>query len=90
MQFNIILNNVAIKTFLDTACLSVKVNNDFGGIVISHEEAICSWIYKGEVYRRRKGARIYVGAWAQCFFPSLGVDCIIFHPQMTRYVKRVV
>ena len=50
-----------MKSSLDVTGLKVKVDNNFGGILISQEEYICIMRDMGRVYGKGKGTRIFVG-----------------------------
>ena len=67
-----------MKSSLYTKSIRVKVDNDFGGIEISHEESICILRDNGRVYFRGTGTRIYVGVWVQRCLPLFGVDYLNF------------
>ena len=54
-----------MKISLDATDLRVKVDNNFGGIGISHKESIYNFRDKGRFYDRRTGTRICVGARVQ-------------------------
>ena len=58
----------------------VKVDNDLDGIGILHEGSIFTCRYKGGVYNRGTGTRVYVGAWVQYLFPLLGFDDVNISP----------
>ena len=49
--------------------IRVIVDNDFGGIGISHEESICTFREKGRVYGRVTGTRICDGEGYNAFSP---------------------
>ena len=67
-----------MKRFLDTMGIRVKVNNNFGGIVIFHEEYICNLRDTWRVYDRGTYTRICIGAWAQQLSPLIGVNYVNF------------
>ena len=54
-----------MEMFLDATGLRVKVDNNFGGIGIYHEEYIRIFREKGRVYGRGTRTRICVGAWVR-------------------------
>ena len=53
-----------MESLLGVLVLRFKVDNDLGGIGISHEEAISIWRENIRVYVRKSGARICV--WCVC------------------------
>ena len=58
--------------------IRVKVDSEFGGIGISHEESICTLRYNRRVYGRGTGTSICVGAGFQCIFYLIRVDDVNF------------
>ena len=74
MKLYIMFITVALKSSLDVAGLRVKLDDNFGGVGIPHEESIFTFGYKGRVYCKGSSIRICFGAWVQCIFPLLGVD----------------
>ena len=66
------------KGYIDAMVIIIKLDNNFGAILISHEESIYALREKGRVYGRRKITSICVGTGAQWFLPFLGVDYVKF------------
>ena len=60
--------------YLDVDGLGVKLDHDRSGIVITHKEAIYTWMLKARVYDSITDTGIFVGAWLQCLFVLLRVD----------------
>ena len=65
VYFYIIFINVTMESYLDVKGLRVKVDYNFGTIVISNERPICTLRNKVRVYVRGSCMRIFVGAWVQ-------------------------
>ena len=51
-----------MKSFIGAKGLRIKVEKNFGGIVISHKESIHTFKEKGRVYGRGSSNRICIGA----------------------------
>ena len=49
--------------YLDVDGLGVKLDHDRSGIVITHKEAIYTWMLKARVYDSITDTGIFVGAW---------------------------
>ena len=81
------LINVVMEISLDVVGLMVKLDNDIGGIGISNEESILSWIQSERFYGMSTDINICVGAWLQCLLSLLVFDDVRFAPSDDKVYK---
>ena len=76
-----------MESSLDAAVFRVKLDNDLGGISISHKESIFPWREKRLANGKREGAIICVGAWFQYLLVLLVVDDVNCAPPGNKFWK---
>ena len=62
---NIIIVNATIKYPFDATILMVKVDNNFGGVVVHQKEPNCTWRYNLRVNVWSVGVWVSRSAWFQ-------------------------
>ena len=70
--------------------LKVKPELYIGGVGILHEVYLRTLRDRVRVYGMRKGPRICVGAWVQCFFTFIVVDDAHLRTHMTSSINVIV